>query len=82
MHKNLKKICLIALGALFITTTIHTSAKTKLKQKSHKKILCLFCVIHLFLDLAPAVGCGRYTKWHSIGENLFFLLPSTETIFS
>ena len=34
MHKNLKKICLIALGALFITTTIHTSAKTKLNKTS------------------------------------------------
>lgn len=34
MHKNFKKICLIALGALFITTTIHTSAKTKLDKTS------------------------------------------------
>ena len=34
MHKNLKKISLIALGALFITTAIHTSAKTKLNKTS------------------------------------------------
>lgn len=34
MHKNFKKICLIALGALFVTTAIHTSAKSKLDKTS------------------------------------------------
>lgn len=27
-----------------------------------------FCVVQLFLDMGPALQCGSYTQWHSVGE--------------